>query len=240
MLVVNAGATVAEGGTVILASAALLTSDPDLPGDTLTYTLVSGPGNGSLNLSTSFTQAQVSGGSLNYSHDGGETASDSFTFSVSDGNGGAVASSVFAITVTPVNDAPSLGLAGLPDATVGSAYSVLITPTDPDAGDVLSVQLVGGPGWLVPPVDNGNGTWTLAGTPQPGDEGNRVVTLRVTDSGTPALDEQLALPLRVEGSGGAVPTLDFWLTVLLVALMAALGAQRAALIGRTQDPNASA
>jgi hypothetical protein len=123
---------------------------------------------------------------------------------------------------------------------VGSAYSVLITPTDPDAGDVLSVQLVGGPGWLVPPVDNGNGTWTLAGTPQPGDEGNRVVTLRVTDSGTPALDEQLALPLRVEGSGVAVPSLGFWLTVLLFALLGALGAQRAALIGRTQDPNASA
>ena len=240
VLVVNAGATVAEGGSVILGSAALLTSDPDLPGDTLTYTLVSGPGNGSLNFSTSFTQAQVSGGSLNYSHDGGETASDSFTFSVSDGNGGTIAATVFAITVTPVNDAPSLGLAGLPDATVGSAYTVLLTPTDPDVGDVLSVQLVGGPGWLVPPVDNGNGTWTLAGTPQPGDEGNGVVTLRVTDSGTPALDEQLALPLVVESSGGAVPILGFWLTVLLVALLAALGSQRAALIGKLRIPNASA
>ena len=82
------------------------------------------------------------------------------------------------------------------------------------------VILVAGPRWVDPPVDNGNGTWTLGGTPGPGDAGNRVVTLRVTDSGTPPLDEQLALPLLVHSSGVAVPTLGFWLTWALVALLA--------------------
>jgi len=227
VLAVNAGAVVAEGGSVVIGSAQLQVTDAD-PGTTLTFTVTSAPSSGALNLGSSFTQAQIDAGALNYTQDGSEVTSDAFSFTVSDGNGGSIGSTVFAITVTPVNDAPSLGLASLPDATEGVLYSVLITPSDPDPGDVLSVTLVGGPGWLEPPVDNGNGTWTLAGVPQPGDAGNRVVTLRVTDSGTPVLDEQLALDLLVLSSGPvAVPTLSFWLTCALMAILATLGAHRA-------------
>jgi hypothetical protein len=115
----------------------------------------------------------------------------------------------------------------LPDATVGIPYSVIITPTDPDASDVLTLSLVAGPLWIQLPVDNGNGTWTLSGVPQPGDQGLRVATLRVTDSGSPPMDEQLALPLTVISGVAAVPTLGFWLTCVLVTLLAAVGARYA-------------
>ena len=233
VLAVNTGAVVAEGGLVVIGNAALQATDAD--GDTLTYTVTAAPTSGSLNLSPTFTQTQIDASGLNYSHDGSEITSDGFTFTVSDGNGGTIGSTGFAITVTPVNDAPSLGLASLPDATEGVPYSALISPSDPDVGDTLTVILVAGPLWVDPPVDNGNGTWTLGGTPGPGDAGNRIVTLRVTDSGTPPLDEQLALPLLVHSSGVAVPTLGFWLTWALVALLAGLGARMAAFQAATRS-----
>jgi hypothetical protein len=68
-----------------------------------------------------------------------------------------------------------------------------------------------------------------------------VVTLRVTDSGTPVLDEQLALDLLVLSSGPvAVPTLGFWFTCALMAILAALGARRAiSFQGRSQGSSAS-
>ena len=233
VLASNAGAVVAEGGLVVITSAMLEATDAD--GDPLTYTVTSPPTAGNLSLGTSFTQAQINGGSLSYSQNGSEVISDSFTFTVSDGNGGSIGSTTFAITVTPVNEAPSLGLASLPAATEGVLYLVLISPTDPDTGDVLTVSLVAGPLWIDPPVDNGNGTWTLSGTPGPGDAGSRLVTLRVTDSGTPPLDEQLALPLLVHSSGVAVPARGFWRTWALVVLLAGFGARRAASQGALQE-----
>ena len=57
--------------------------------------------------SGTFTQADIVGKLLNYTHNGGETTSDSFGFSVSDG----IASDsgqTFAITVTPQNDPVSI------------------------------------------------------------------------------------------------------------------------------------
>ena len=221
-LSLNTGISVAEGGLGLIGSSALAVTDAD-PSDVLTYTVTGGPSAGSLSLGTSFTQAQIDAGSLSYTQDGSEVTSDSFSFTVSDGQGGTIGSTFFALTITPVNDAPSLGLSALPDATVGILYSAIITPTDPDPSDVLALSLIAGPLWIQPPADNGNGTWTLSGVPQSGDQGLQMATLRITDSGSPPLDEQLALPLTVILGVAAVPTLGFGLAGVLVMLLALLG-----------------
>ena len=79
----------------------------------MTYTVTTQPANGRLALSAapgtaiaSFTQDDIANNRVVYVHDGGETASDSFGFTVSDGVGGALAGQVFNFTVTAVNDAP--------------------------------------------------------------------------------------------------------------------------------------
>jgi hypothetical protein len=59
--------------------------------------------------------------------------------------------------------------------------------------------------------------------PQLGDQGLQEATLRVTDSGSPPLDDQLALPLSVILGATAVPSLAFWLACVLVMLLVAVG-----------------
>ncbi|NIR35777.1 MAG: hypothetical protein GWN79_21085, partial [Actinobacteria bacterium] len=80
--------------------------------DRVAYTVTAGPGTGQIERTsapgtaiTSFTQADIDAGLLVYVHDGSPTASDSFTFSVDDGQGNIVAGQVFNITVT-VNNPP--------------------------------------------------------------------------------------------------------------------------------------
>lgn len=111
----NAGATVNEGGVVILTSAMLSSSDIDAPPDTaLIYQVTAVGANGALfntntglaiSLNDTFTQGDIDNGYITYTHDGSETISDSFQFTVSDG-GITLPAATFSITVTPVNDAP--------------------------------------------------------------------------------------------------------------------------------------
>lgn len=112
----NTGATVAEGAPVTITSAMLHVSDQDQAASARTYTLgtlaVHGKVqlNGSdLALNATFTQADIDAGKLSYLHDGSETpAADSFGFTVSDGAGGSIAATSFAIAITAVNDAPAI------------------------------------------------------------------------------------------------------------------------------------
>jgi hypothetical protein len=109
----NAGLTLAEGATATITPAMLDFNDAEQADSAITYTLASAPTNGILLLNGSFlgvggsfTQAQVNNGLVSFQHDGGETSSAGFAFSVSDGAGGLVAGQSFAVAVTPVNDAP--------------------------------------------------------------------------------------------------------------------------------------
>ena len=88
-----------------------------------TYTVTTGPVNGQLELTTApgvaisaFTQADINAGVLVYVHDGSQTTSDSFTFTVSDGAGGSLGATIFTLTVMPVNDPPVI--------TSPSGYSI--------------------------------------------------------------------------------------------------------------------
>ncbi|HYI09018.1 MAG TPA: Ig-like domain-containing protein, partial [Thermoanaerobaculia bacterium] len=87
---------VAEGGT--LNGTSVLANDSDPDGDPLTALLVGGPANAS-----SFTLNPD--GTFTYTHNGGETTSDSFTYRANDGSSDSDVVTV-TIEVTAVNDAP--------------------------------------------------------------------------------------------------------------------------------------
>ena len=111
VVVNNTGSTVAEGGTDTLITAELLFTDSEQTATSVTYTVTGGLANGQLELTTgpgvavtSFTQDDIDNNRLVYVHDGSNTISDSFNFSVDDGQGNTLAGQSFSITVTPVDD----------------------------------------------------------------------------------------------------------------------------------------
>jgi hypothetical protein len=106
--------TIAENGVLSLATQ-LVTTDSDTANDQLVYTVRSLPAGGTLQLDSTtlavgstFTQADVAGGRVTYHQNGAEGATDSFTWTLSDGSNTlpATGTATFAITVTPVNDLP--------------------------------------------------------------------------------------------------------------------------------------
>jgi hypothetical protein len=141
----------------------LVASDPD--GDSLSYTIVSGPSHGTLS---------GAGASRTYTPDAGYTGADSFTFRVNDGQ---LDSNVatFSLTVTPVNRAPVAR-----DSSVETPKNVPVgTPldaSDPD-GDALSVSIVDGP---THGVLSGTGI-ARTYTPERGYQGPDNFTFRVSD-----------------------------------------------------------
>ena len=165
----NTGITVAEGSAdTVIAKANLEVTDVDTAAASITYTLSAVPANGTLKKSggalaqdNTFTQADINSGIITYTHDGTETASDGFSFTVSDGAGGSIGATNFYITVTPVNDAPVLENSGTmtltsitedDDNPVGNTVASVIgdSITDADPAAVEGIAIVG---------LSGNGTW---------------------------------------------------------------------------------
>ncbi|MBW4695517.1 MAG: tandem-95 repeat protein [Lyngbya sp. HA4199-MV5] len=141
VVVTNAGLTLDEGSTTTISSTLLQVTDNDHPTTQLTYTLGSVPGQGALSLNGAaigvgaiFTQTDINANKLSYHHDGSETLSDSFSFTVTDPAGGTT-SNTFNIIVNPVNDAPVLTV---PDGQIvdQNANSLIagVVIADPDVG----------------------------------------------------------------------------------------------------------
>ncbi|MEQ8404485.1 MAG: cadherin-like domain-containing protein, partial [Oceanicaulis sp.] len=188
----NTGSTVDEGATDTITNTELdTTDDEEGPGD-LTYTLDSTTSNGVLWLDDgdgtleageeltsgeTFTQADIDAGDLRYTHDGGETTSDSFQFDVSDGTD-SVDDQTFNITVTPQNDPPQ-GAVGIdaPAAQEGVTLTATNTLTDPDGLGTLSYQ------WRRDGVDIDGATGATY-TPTQEDVGAQItVAVSYTDDG---------------------------------------------------------
>ena len=71
----------------------------------------------------------------------GETATDTFTYTVSDGHGG-TATNTLTVTINGTNDAPTIGAstASVTEDTLLTATGSVPVPRDPDVHDVLSIQ----------------------------------------------------------------------------------------------------
>ncbi len=168
VLAVNTGTTVLENSTgTTITSAMLDTTDVDNSAAQVVYTLTGVPGNGTLYLSgtplvvtNTFTQDDLDNNRVSYDHDGSETTSDGFGFSVDDGAGTAT-TGTFSITVTPQNDeqvlAVNTGTTVLENSTGTTITSAMLDTTDVDNSAAQVVYTLTG----VP----GNGTLYLSGTP---------------------------------------------------------------------------
>lgn len=164
----NTGMTVGEASTGNALSTAMFNEgDPDDAGAGLTYTLTGTTANGTLRLSgtalglnDTFTQDDIDSGRVSYDHDGSETVSDSFDFSLADGgeDGATATTGTFNVTVSPVNDEESLDTnAGLTlaEGATATITSALLATSDAEQT----------PGQLVYTVNAvpGNGTLRLSG-----------------------------------------------------------------------------
>ncbi|WOE28734.1 Ig-like domain-containing protein [Acinetobacter towneri] len=143
-------ATVDEGDTVVIT---VKGNDTDAEDGTPAgvVTIVGAPANGTVTVNAN--------GTVSYVHDGSETSSDSFTYTVIDSNGVVSNTATVNITVNPVNDAP---VANDDTATVDEGDTVVITVkgNDTDAEDGTPagvVTIVGAPANGTVTV-NANGT----------------------------------------------------------------------------------
>jgi len=203
VLATNMGATVAENSTgTTITSAMLITTDVDHAAAQLVYTLTGAPTNGTLFLNavplsaaSTFTQADVNAGLVTYSHDGSETASDSFAFTVDDGVG-ANSAATFNITVTPVNDnSPNItSNGGGATAAIGIAENstgvTTVSVTDADQPvQVLSYSISGGADAAHFSINSSSGALSFVAAPNreaPTDSnGDSIyeVTVQVSDGG---------------------------------------------------------
>lgn len=144
VLVTNNVLTLSEQGTASLSNAVLRVTDADNLPTEVVYTVSELPLNGTLFVGgvavvagSTFTEADVDAGNrIQYVHNGSETTSDRFTFSVTDNAGGAIGLTTFSFAVTPVNDPPSivsnLGLT-VSEGAQGSINAALLQLTDVDS-----------------------------------------------------------------------------------------------------------
>jgi VCBS repeat-containing protein len=127
--VANDGAATTAEDTPVAATL----SATDVENDPLTWTIVAGPTNGTLSGTAP---------NLTYTPNADFNGSDSFTFSVNDGQ---IDSNVatFSLTVTPVNDAP-VASDGAATTAEDTAVATTLVANDVD-GDMLTWTIVAGP-----------------------------------------------------------------------------------------------
>ena len=168
----DAPIAVADTATVLEDAAAtsidVLANDTDEEGDPLTLVSVTTSGTGTVT---------INGALLEYTPAADFNGTEEVSYTVSDGL--LTSSEVLTITVTPVNDSPTITSIAVTTATEDIAYTYTITTEDVD-GDLVTVSAIGLPSWLTL-TDN-----TLSGTPTEGDTGSEI-TITVTDDGDGAL-----------------------------------------------------
>ncbi len=219
-------ATVAEGGAVATLDGGAISvrdndSDEETPTAALVVTLITGASNGTLTLNPD--------GTFSYTHNGTETASDSFVYRVCDtGTPAACAQATVTITITPVNDAPiavddtaTVAEGGAVTTLDGGATSVRANDSDEETPrESLVISLITGPvnGALTLNPD-GAFSYTHTG---PGTASDSFV-YEICDDGTPAVCAQATVTVAITTSvtppvaaddsatvaeGGTVTTLD--------------------------------
>jgi VCBS repeat-containing protein len=228
VITANSGSSVAEGGTDTITSAELAAVDVDNSAAQLRFSVGTGPAHGRLELTTrpgvalaTFTQADLAANRLVYRHDGSETLSDRFTFTVSDGAGGSVGTTTMTLTITPVNDAPTIiSNGGTAAASIHVAEHVtgitVVTGADVDLPvQALIYSISGGADQAQFTIDASTGALSFVAPPDfeaaadANGDNVYIVQVRVTDSqgGTAMQTIQVRVTdgAEVRPSGPALP-----------------------------------
>ncbi|HEY6817505.1 MAG TPA: putative Ig domain-containing protein [Croceibacterium sp.] len=180
----NDDVTVAEDGSVAID---LLANDTDVDGDPLAVTILTGPATGTL------TAPVTPGGAWTFTPDADFSGTTSFTYSISD-NLNPPATATVTITVSPVNDLPTLAPVASSSRSQGEAVSIALTASDvEDALAGLTFSLVSGPAGATVSAD-GVFTWTAAGN------GAQPVTVRVTDSDGGVAETSFSITVTAAGN----------------------------------------
>jgi VCBS repeat-containing protein len=181
----NSAMSTNEDVALQISAAQLLANDTDVDGDVLTITGITQPSHGAVTANGA--------GAWIYTPAANYFGSDSFTYSISDGKGGASSASV-TLTIVSVNDAPVAGnntLTTNEDTSVAvTAAQLLANDSDVD-GDVLSVTAVtqpghgavtanAGGGWIYTPAANYNGADSFTYTVSDGKGGVTSASVNVT------------------------------------------------------------
>jgi RHS repeat-associated protein len=154
-------------------STTLFATDADA-GDTLTFSLVSGPSGLTVNPSS---------GRLDWTPPANASGPQAVSVAVTDSEGASDSGS-FTITVAqpetgiPDRSAPVLTVPANGLLVTGNTFSASASATDADPGDVLAFSLPAAPDGMAIDPSSGAVTWT----PLAGVEGTREATVRVTDS----------------------------------------------------------
>ncbi|WP_460885544.1 Ig-like domain-containing protein, partial [Photobacterium alginatilyticum] len=132
----NTGLTLDEGATATITTSQLSASDDQDSGSNISFIVgSSAPSNGALkNNGTTltsggtFTQQDLVNNNITYVHDGSDTTSDSFTFTVKDSTNNATSSATFNITVNAVDDAkPTVTTFSASDTQLKAGETATIT-----------------------------------------------------------------------------------------------------------------
>ena len=196
-VVVDDTAAVAEGGEVEVAVTTLLANDSDPEGSTLSITAVGGAVNGTVMLSGDESE-------VTYAHDGSETTTGSFTYTVSDGT--ATATGAVSVTVTPVNDPPGPLMLTDQTAIAGTSFSYQVPAvTDPDGDELTYAAFLGTglnplPSWL----SFDEGMRTFSGTPRKAHVGEYEIQVTVSDGTAAAKKAVFTLTVELPPNGSPV------------------------------------
>ena len=176
----------------------VLANDTDPDSSTLTAAVVTGPGHGTLTLNAN--------GAFTYTPAANYNGPDTFTYRASDGSLTSDPATV-TITVTPVNDAPTLAVA--PGGTCGSndrSGTINLTVGDVDGG-TLTLSATSSNTTLVPNgnvvFDGSGSTRTMTATTVAGGTGTATLTIKVSDGQATAM---VTVTVRAGGNGGETLT----------------------------------
>lgn len=156
VLTANGGATLSEGGTIVLTAAHLAATDIEDAASQLSYVVRALPVHGSLRRSglalgvgESFTQSDIAAGLVAYVHDGSDTTADAFGFDLQDTGLAGPTGNTFAFTVAPVDDPIVLSSAQLTvpvggAVVLGNGAFMVADPDGPAGPIVFTVRNVSG------------------------------------------------------------------------------------------------